>query len=377
MKDIFLNIKRAVRMMRVINFNTNTIYGPLCLDIAVTSRCNHKCIFCGAHSCLKKDETKPEELERGVLENLLDDCVSLGVREIVFAGNGEPLLYKGLPDIIIKFGGKLDIRLLTNGSTLGLMTEDVFSRMGKLTISMNSVSSEVHSMVHGYAGKSQYPLVRANIERLLRLPDAQQKIQINYVICKENLSEFPNVLELARQWDTYFAIRPLAQGFPELAGSALSIDDIKSIQKEIAQVKQKPASPRMAATLRQVEGACVIGENKVKNTADLLPCYSGFYWQNIWSNGDYAHCVYTSKGTFGNIKERCFRDIWSDTATQAAIYAAAQMENGGKAMYHACKGCPSPQMQSAAFHRLFKKIPFQLKLLKHHADKYASVYTGK
>jgi cyclic pyranopterin phosphate synthase len=373
MKDMLINIKRAARLIRVINYNPNTRYGPICLDIAVTSRCNHKCIFCVTHSILKPCAENPQDLDRGVLEDLLDDCVSLGVNEIVFAGDGEPLLYKGLPDIILKYGGKLDFRLLTNGTTLDLVTEKVFARLGKLTISMNAVSPDLHMIVHGYGGKSQYPRIRSNIERLLCLPYARRKIQVNYVICKENVHELPGVLELAREWDIYFAIRPASQGFPEMASSTLDAADICNIRGAIERAKQQSRSTRMKATLLHVEGACDIADNRIAHADVWRPCYFGFYWENIWSNGDYAHCVYSPKDTFGNLGNRRFRDLWSDARTQSAIYAATQMASSCKAVYPSCRGCPGPQMQSAPFHRLLGAIPHQTKLLKQHSDRYANM----
>jgi MoaA/NifB/PqqE/SkfB family radical SAM enzyme len=371
MNNLFLNIKRALRLIKVINFNPRAGYGPLCLDIAITSRCNHKCIFCNAHSVLKPEATDSEELDRDVLEDLLKDCVFLGVREIVFSGNGEPFLTKGLPDIIHRFGDRLDIRVLTNGSTLDLVSEVIFARMGKLTISMNSIDAEIHRLVHGYVGKSQYPRIKANIERLLQMPDARGKIQINYVMCKDNVFELPEVLELARKWDIYFAIRPVLPAFPAIAEKALGLGELKAVKEEIRRFKDSHLPVRMAATLEQAEKACGIGENRINAGDALYPCYFGFYWGNIWSNGDYTQCTYNLHETLGNLKERRFRDIWTDVKTQANLYAAACAEATGKPAYQSCRGCMGPQLQSAAFHRLFKKTPFQLRLLKKRADSYA------
>jgi hypothetical protein len=52
------------------------------------------------------------------------------------------------------------------------------------------------------------------------------------------------------------------------------------------------------------------------------------------------------------------------------MYAAAQMQITGIPVYPSCKGCRDPLMQSAAFHRIFMKLPFQLDLLKRRANRY-------
>ncbi|MFZ4438500.1 MAG: radical SAM/SPASM domain-containing protein [Syntrophales bacterium] len=369
MNELFLNIKRAQRLIRVINFNPRADLGPLCLDVAVTSRCNHKCIFCAAHSCLKEDTEKTEELDRDVLENLLEDCVALGVREIVFAGNGEPLLYKGLPDIISRYGEKIDIRMLTNGSTLDMITEDIFAKIGKLTISMNSINAETHRLVHGYAGAEQYSRIKKNIERCLKLPNACRKIAINYVICKDNLAEFPELLRLAQKWDLYFAIRPMSPMSKVMEERTLSFSDIETVKEELGRLKKESLSQRMLATVQQAESACNISESRINNSDALRPCYFGFYWGNIWSNGDYAQCTYDGKSVLGNLKNARFKDIWKRQETQAKLYAAALMNVTGTPVYGSCKGCTGMQVNSVAFHNVFKRIPFQRSLLKLRADK--------
>jgi len=370
-KDILLNIRRALRLARVINFNPGLDCGPICLDIAVTSRCNHRCIFCGAHSCLKEDISAPEEMPHPMLEGLLEDCADLGVMEVVFSGDGEPLLYKGLPEIICRFSASMEIRLLSNGSTLGLMDQALFSAIGKLTISMNSIRPETHQLIHGYRGEEQFSHIKGHIERLLNLPGARRKLQINYVVCKDNLAEFPALLELARRWNVYFAIRPLACGFAALESRALGLQDLEGIRDVISRFKRQPVSTQMRATLDQAERACGISENRIRDSDILRPCYFGFYWGNVWSNGAYSQCTYCGNKTLGNLRERRFKDMWRDPGIQDRLYAAARLAETGMPVYPECKGCLGPQMQSAAFHRQFRRIPLQSWLLRHRAARYA------
>lgn len=371
MKDILQNIRRALRLVRVINFNPGLSCGPLCLDIAVTSRCNHRCIFCNAHSCLREDALVPDEMPRPMLEGLLEDCVELGVREVVFAGDGEPLLYKGLPEVIRRFGDKMEIRLLTNGSTLGLVDKELFSAIGKLTISMNAIAPETHKLVHGYRGEEQFSRVRGHVERLLDLPGARHKLQINYVICKDNLAEFPALLELAGRWDVYFAIRPLLPGFAALEPRALALQDLAGVGREILRLKRQGVSGRMRATIQQAESACGISENRINRSDSLRPCYFGFYWGNVWSNGDYSQCTYCGGKALGNLKERRFKDLWRDPGIQARLYAAACLAETGLPVYPECKGCLAPQLHSAAFHSVLSRIPFQLRILRRQAAIYS------
>jgi MoaA/NifB/PqqE/SkfB family radical SAM enzyme len=305
------------------------------------------------------------------LEKLLEDCLELGVQEIVFSGDGEPLLYKGLPDIITRFGGKLSIRLLTNGSMLDMVGEDIFAKIDKLTISLNATSPETHRLIHGYRGnQNQYLKIKANVERLLLLPDAREKVQINYVLCKYNIHEFETLMELAQSWGIYFAIRPMVPPFKDAETQALSLTDIMNIKEILSQHKKNNLSPHMSRTIKQAEGACNIAINRTNHHDALRPCYFGFYWGNVWSNGNYSMCTYGNT-LLGNIIGQSFADIWKSVSTRAAMYTAARMDISGVFVCGNCKGCMGPQLQSAAFHRIYSAIPFSMRMLKYWADKYA------
>src|SRR3990172_4698842 len=108
------NLFRALQMVKMINYSPFSNIGPLCLDVSVTSICNHNCYFCDEHSYLKTKGRKHETLPEPVLRNLFEDCVKLGVQEILLAGNGEPFFVKYLPKLIMEYGSKIKIKALTN-----------------------------------------------------------------------------------------------------------------------------------------------------------------------------------------------------------------------------------------------------------------------
>ena len=69
---------------------------PIELEIGLTNACNHRCIFCAV------DYTgyKPTMLDEDVLLSNLQDLATKGVKSIIYAGEGEPLLNKATPEII-------------------------------------------------------------------------------------------------------------------------------------------------------------------------------------------------------------------------------------------------------------------------------------
>jgi len=94
------------------------------LRISVTDRCNFRCTYCMPKEVFGNDYVflpKEELLTFEEVERLARLFASLGVKKLRLTG-GEPLLRKGLPDLIeklISIEGIEDIGLTTNAVLLG------------------------------------------------------------------------------------------------------------------------------------------------------------------------------------------------------------------------------------------------------------------
>lgn len=99
-KDLLANAARGIKLVRMLNFDRNAQLGPIRIDIAATSACNYHCCFCGAHSKLTGTQIPPAFLSERVLTNLLSDLRGMRVKDILFSGNGEPLLSPALLEVL-------------------------------------------------------------------------------------------------------------------------------------------------------------------------------------------------------------------------------------------------------------------------------------
>ena len=85
---------------------------PIELEIGLTNACNHRCIFCAV------DYTgyKPDYLDSRLLMENLEGLAVKGVKSIIYAGEGEPLLHKDAPELINKTKSLgIDTAMSTNG----------------------------------------------------------------------------------------------------------------------------------------------------------------------------------------------------------------------------------------------------------------------
>lgn len=309
---------QGLRLVRMLNFDHDARLGPLGVDIAVTSACNYQCSFCGTHSYLKQHTNKPATLDKAVLSKLLSDLSKLGTRSILFAANGEPFLSWEMLEQVRQNKSNLRIEVMTNGSLLDRLDRELFNKFSKITISLNSGNGKSHQVIHGYRGDNQFPHIIHNIERLLDLPHGSDKIELNYVVTKENEDELPDFLVLAKKWRVKYHARP---------------EDKRALSS---------------------------GNDKSRR---LYPCYVGFIQPTVAANGSVLQC-YGCLNPLGNLYKHDFKAIWQRKRNRATRFQAAAMGLTNDPVTASCYDCPNAIGSSAVFHSIYSKIPLLEKRAK-------------
>ncbi|MCM8820154.1 MAG: radical SAM protein, partial [Candidatus Omnitrophica bacterium] len=88
-----------------------TIY-PIYLEVAASGLCNHRCIYCG----LDFMKYKPIFLKIGIFKKRLSELAKHGIKSIMYAGEGEPLLNKDIIELIQHTKKcNIDVAVTTNG----------------------------------------------------------------------------------------------------------------------------------------------------------------------------------------------------------------------------------------------------------------------
>ena len=119
------------------------------LRIAVTDKCNLRCIY-----CVSADETK--FLERsGILTfeeitRLAQIIIGLGVNKIRLTG-GEPLIRKDIPKLIKKLSqieGLVDLSLTTNGVMLKNLAEELYlAGLRRINVSLDTLNPKKYTQL--------------------------------------------------------------------------------------------------------------------------------------------------------------------------------------------------------------------------------------
>lgn len=214
--------------------------GLLSLELEFTKKCNLKCIYCYA------DAGEPVEGEVSIeeLKSVIQQAKKLGAKKVILLGGGEPLIYRGLADIIsyIKSLGLTQL-IFTNGT---LITEEIarflFINKVSIIIKRNSLKPDVQDMLAGMQGAFE------KIERGLRLlmkagyPARDSMLGIQTIICKQNIDELPEIWTWARENGIipYFEIMTYQGRAKENMNLMnLPMSDIKEVFERLERIDRK------------------------------------------------------------------------------------------------------------------------------------------
>ena len=125
--------------------NGENIY-PIELEVGLTNACNHRCVFCAV------DYTgyKPTMLDADMFRKRIDEFARKGVKSIIYAGEGEPLLNKNAVDLIndTKQHG-IDTAMSTNGVLLTKeVSKECLASLTWIRFSTAAITYQTYDNIH-------------------------------------------------------------------------------------------------------------------------------------------------------------------------------------------------------------------------------------
>lgn len=180
------------------------------LRISVTDQCNFRCTYCMPKEIFGTDYpflTNEELLSFDEIVRIATQFASTGVEKIRITG-GEPLLRKGLPDLLKRLRsieGIKDIALTTNGVLLPkLAVELKEAGMDRVTVSLDTLDDHLFGNING-RGVGVQPILKG----IEAAHQAGLKVKINMMV-KKGIND-REILPMAR----YFKNTPYVLRFIE------------------------------------------------------------------------------------------------------------------------------------------------------------------
>lgn len=302
---------------RLSRWQKERVIPPLYLEVSPVGYCNHKCLFCGIDFAMQNKA----ELEAGIFCRRLAESGKLGVKSIMFAGEGEPFLHKDF-SLFVKTAKKadIDVSITTNG-TAGTRQawQEVLPHLTWLRFSIDAGTPEVYTKVHNVA-KAYFNKAVTNIKQAIWLKRKQRlkaAIGIQFLVIQENSCDIESAIKLFSALGAdYISFKPYSV-HPQMINkrdtiyTEAMIEDIaNTIGKYQGKIKTNIIF-RKDAMKRYMEKEKAFGH-----------CRSLPFWGYISSRGDFYTCsVFIGDKRFraGNIYGSDMKAIFYGRRRRASI----------------------------------------------------------
>lgn len=289
----------------VSDFIENGHASPIYAEISPSGNCNHRCIFCHYNYLGHKGFFK-----EGRMNSLLKEFSASGIRSVVFAGTGEPLLHPETVEAAAlskKLG--MDTAISTNGTLLKDGDFDILANsLTWIRFSLNGGSPKNYAELHK-AKEEDYLKVLANIKKLKSAKNAAASsitIGVQYILLPQNIDfVFEAARAVKEAGADYFVIK-------HFYGHSENVFDIE---------KEWPSK----AVLDKLRGrAGEISDGKfsfmVRDKSHLLArraydkCYGLPFIIYIREDGEAYTCFsfqHDKKTSLGNVFGKTFGEVWN------------------------------------------------------------------
>ena len=290
----------------------------------VTRRCNLKCVHCYAHA---KNTSFDNELSTDQGKQLIDDLADFGSPVMLFSG-GEPLVRKDLPQLAA-YAVEKGMRAVvsTNGT---LITPEMARNLKEIGLSYVGISldgmEEINDRFRGVSGA-----FRSALEGIKNSQAAGLKVGLRFTVNKFNVNEIPKIFQLLEEMDIprvcFYHLVYAGRGTELIkedlthegtrAAVDLIIDETRRLfdkgkPKEVLTVDNHADGPYIYLRLlkenpeRAKDVLELLQWNEGNNSGRGIGCVS-------WDGEVYADQFWRHH-SFGNIKDRPFSQIWTDTS---------------------------------------------------------------
>ena len=286
---------------------------PIELEIGLTNACNHRCIFCAV------DYTgyKPERIESKLLIDNLRELAPKGVKSIIYAGEGEPLLHKDAPDIINQTKNLgIDAAISTNGVLLtSEVSRECLKSLTWVRFSTAGITDETYNKIQ--RGKpGDLSKVLYNMEEAVKVKKEQKlrtTLGVQLLLLPDNAREIVQMGRRLREIGVdYFTIKPFSQ-HPQ-SQNILQVDyqEMLELEKEVKELQTDDYKIYFRAHSMQ----------KLECKRCYKHCWALPFMVYIDAKGNLWPCiVFMGKDElkYGNLNETSFVEIWEGSHRKEII----------------------------------------------------------
>lgn len=292
----------------------------------VTRTCNLNCVHCYSES---ESKTYEGELDTREGKALIDDLAEFKVPVLLFSG-GEPLMRKDFFELA-SYASSKGIRstISTNGTLIDKEMVKDFKNMGVgyVGISLDGVGED-NDRFRGQEGAFDKALT--GIRHCL---DNGQKVGLRFTISRRNYQDIPEIFKLIESENIprvcFYHLVYSGRG-SKLIEEDISPEETKEVMDQVINwtmyFDKKNKQKEILMVDNHADGIYIYNSvkekspEKAKRIYDLLKINggnrSGIAIANIDSKGNVHPDQFTQNHDLGNVREKSFGEIWTDTSNE-------------------------------------------------------------
>jgi MoaA/NifB/PqqE/SkfB family radical SAM enzyme len=308
--------KLHLHVARVADWLAGKLTYPIYMELSPAGGCNHRCTFCG----LDFMGYQGRFLDREVLGARLTELAQLGLRSVMYSGEGEPLLHRDLAAIVHRGKGcGIDQAITTNGVLLRPeLAERLLPCCEWIKVSCNAGTRDTYAALHGTRAED-FDRVRANLAEAARQKTRRGDrcvLGVQLLLLPENRGEVVALARWAREAGLdYLVVKPYSQHPRSITTryAGVRYDEDLALADELAAL----STSSFAAIFRRRAMARWDAGDRPYSRCLALP-----FWSYVDSGANVWGCsmfLGDERFLYGNLREQTFQEIWEGERRRSSL----------------------------------------------------------